>query len=162
MTFDIIEVDEDKLKKYTTIQMQLLRTAQKKKDELQHKMESELDMFRLMIFGNGMKNSTLYEQKKAALLAEFDYQVDILREQLLYGIKLNELYPDQDEDQEMVGYLVDYSLSFTERYRIVREYYMAIEDRSLRMQLYSKDIVAMKYLDSYYSILYDVLYSYSR
>ena len=162
MIFDIIEVDEDELQNYSAVQMQLLRTAQKKKDELEHKMKSELTMFNLMIVGNGMKKSTLYEHKMLALEQEFEYQVEILREQLLYALELNDPYFGQDDDQEMAGYIVDYSLTYTERYKIVRDYYMSIEDPALRMQLYANDDVAKKYLDSYYSILYDVLYNYSR
>lgn len=161
MTFDIIPLEEGELKAFTTIQVQLLRTAQKKKNELAHKLESDLALFKKMIIGNGMKGSTLYEQKKRELEAEYDYQVEILREQLLYSLDINEPYPD-DDDMEMVGYIVDYSLSYSERYAIVREYYLSIDNAALRMQLYTNDDVAKRYLGSYYSILYNVLYSYSR
>ena len=34
MEFDIIDLTEEELKKLTNVQMQLLRTAQKKKNEL--------------------------------------------------------------------------------------------------------------------------------
>lgn len=162
MTFDIIPLEEGELKSFSTIQVQLLRTAQKKKNELAHKLESDLALFKKMIIGNGMKNSTLYEQKKLELEAEYDYQVEILREQLLYSLEINEPYPDGEEDQEMVGYIVDYSLTYSERYAIVRAYYLAIDNAALRMQLYTNDDVAKRYLGSYYSILYDVLYNYSR
>lgn len=162
MTFDIINLKEGELESFSTIQMQLLRTAQKKKDELEHKMENELALFNNMILGNGMKNSTLYEQKKTALETEFNYQVGILKEQLLYSLSVNDPYPDEDEDREMVGYIVDYTLTYSERYAIVREYYLAIDNAALRMQLYTDDDVAKRYLGSYYSILYNVLYSYSR
>lgn len=162
MTFDIINLKEGELESFSTIQMQLLRTAQKKKDELEHKMENELALFNNMILGNGMKNSTLYEQKKTALETEFNYQVGILKEQLLYSLSINDPYPDEDEDREMVGYIVDYTLTYSERYAIVREYYLAIDNAALRMQLYTDDDVAKRYLGSYYSILYNVLYSYSR
>lgn len=162
MTFDIINLKEGELESFSTIQMQLLRTAQKKKDEFEHKMENELALFNNMILGNGMKNSTLYEQKKTALETEFNYQVGILKEQLLYSLSINDPYPDEDEDREMVGYIVDYTLTYSERYAIVREYYLAIDNAALRMQLYTDDDVAKRYLGSYYSILYNVLYSYSR
>lgn len=161
MTFDIIEYSDDELKNFSAVQMQLLRTAQKKKNELQHKMEQELAMFKQMILTNGMINSTLYEQKAASLAEEFDYQVEILREQLLYSMKLNEPLPDED-DSEMVGYIVDYSLPYADRYAAVREYYLSIDDPGLRMQLYTDDDVAKRYLSSYYSVLYNVLYNYSR
>lgn len=162
MTFDIIEVNDEILNAYSAVQMQLLRTAQKKKNELEHKMQNELSVFNKIFVGNGMKNSTLYKSKREALQAELDYQVEILREQLLYALELNEPYPDGDDDQEMVGYIVDYSLTYSERYQIVREYYLSIDDPALRMKLYTNDDVAKRYLDSYYSVLYNVLYNLSR
>lgn len=162
MTFDIIELKEGELEGFSTIQVQLLRTAQKKKNELRHKLESDLELFKKLILGNGTVNSTLYEQKREELENEFEYQVAILREQLLYSLDVNEPYPDGDEDQEMVGYIVDYTLSYTDRYAIVREYYLAIDDPALRMKLYTDDEVAKRYLGSYYSVLYNVLYNYSR
>lgn len=162
MTFDIIELNEGELDAFSTIQVQLLRTAQKKKNELKHKLESELQLFMGLILGNGMVNSTLYENKRKELEAEFEYQVEILKEQLLYSLEINEPYPDGDEDHEMVGYIVDYTLPYTDRYAIVREYYLAIDDAALRMQLYTDDDVAKRYLGSYYSVLYSVLYNYSR
>lgn len=161
MTFDIIELKPGELESFSTIQVQLLRTAQKKKNELYRKMKSDLAMFKLMIYGNGLMASTLYKNKQTELQEEYEYQVAILKEQLLYSLSINEPYPDE-KDLESVGYIVDYSLSYTDRYAIVREYYLAIEDGSLRMQLYTNDEVAKRYLGSYYSVLYNVLYNYSR
>ncbi len=162
MTFDIVEYTDEQLKEMTTIQMQLLRTAQKKKDELKHSLDRDIAQFRELLLAQGTANSTLFEDKRAALTAEYEYRVEILREQLLYSMELNEPYPDADRDQESVGYLVDYSLSYTERYHIVRDYYLAIEDPVERMSLYSNDEVAMRYLGSYYSTLYNVLHMYSQ
>lgn len=163
MTFNIIELQEGELENFTTIQMQLLRTAQKKKNELEHKLQSEIELFKKLILGNGMKNSSLYGHKMQELQAEFEYQVEILREQLEYSLTVNEPYLNPaDVDTEMVGYIVDYTLSYTDRYAIVREYYLSIDDPALRMRLYTDDDVAKKYLGSYYSVLYNVLYNYSR
>ena len=142
--------------------MQLLRTAQKKKNQLVHGMENDLEMFRQLLMTNGTNWSTLYRQKQAALQSELDYQVAILKEQLLYSMELNEPYPDADSDQEKVGYIVDYSLSYTDRYNIVRAYYLSIENPVERMNLYANDEVAKRYLGSYYSTLYNVLYMYSQ
>lgn len=161
MTFDIVVFSQEELDALSNVQMQLLRTAQKKKNELQHDMENDLAMFKKMIFTNGMVNSTLYAQKEEQLLAEFNYQVEILKEQLLYALSINEPFPDQDADQEKVGYIVDYSLSYTDRYAIVREYYLSL-DAATRMNLYTNDDVAKRYLGDYYSTLYNVLYTYSQ
>ena len=55
------------------------------------------------------------------------------------------------------GYLVDYTLSYNERFKIVRDYYLAIPDKEERMRLFSADEVAKRYLGTYYEILYTVL-----
>ncbi len=162
MEFDIIELDDDALAAFTNVQMQLLRTAQKSKNSLRHKLEQDMALFKKLVYSDGMKNSSLLEQKRAELEEEFDYQVAILAEQLRYALSVNEPYPDSGEIDETTGYIVDYNLSYTDRYIIVRDYYLSIEDPAERMALYTADDVARQYLGSYYSTLYDVLYVYSQ
>jgi len=158
--FDIISVTEEELNKYTAVQMQLLRTAQKKKNELIHKKAQDKALFKRLFMTNGTINSTLYSDKCREIEAEYDYQLEIIIEQLNYSLSSNSLTDDGGITEE-TGYLVDYTLSYTDRYKIVREYYMAIPDPQERLALYEKDEVAKKYLGSYYSTLYNVLYSYS-
>jgi len=163
VTFDIIEVTDEDLKKYSVVQMQLLRNAQKQKNKMLHTLENEKELFFKLYLTNDMGGSSLYENKRAALDAEYNYQLDIIVEQLLYSIQLNSPYPDDGSgDPENVGYIVDYSLSYFERYNIVRAYYMSIEDPAERMEIYKADVVAQKYLGSYYAILFDVLASYTK
>ena len=57
MTFDIVVFSQEELDALSNVQMQLLRTAQKKKNELQHDMENDLAMFKKMIFTNGIAAS---------------------------------------------------------------------------------------------------------
>lgn len=161
MKFDIIEISAAELEALSTIQMQLLRTAQKNKNELRYKTEKDFEMFKKFAYSNGMKNSSLIEQKRAELEAEFEYKTAILVEQLMYAIELNEPFPDRDEEDEKAGYIVDYTLSYTDRYIIVRDYYLSINDPAERMALYASDEVAKRYLGNYYSTLYNVLYTYS-
>ena len=162
MEFDVIEVTEEQLKKFTAVQIQLLRTAQKNKNELSLKHAEELELFKKLVLTDGMKNSSLYESKRAELAAEFDREVGIIVEQLEYALDLYEPFFDGSGGDESVGYIVDYSLSYTERYKIVRDYYLSIPDPAERMSLYANDAIAKKYLQSYYSTLYDVLSTYSR
>ena len=162
MEFDIKEYTEEQLKRLTAVQLQLLRTAQKRKDELYHKLEQDLAMFKKLAYTEGMYDSSLLEDKRAELMAEYDYQVEILKEQLEYGLNLNAPYPDQEEQDKNAGYLVDYSLSYTDRYVLVRDYYLSIENPAERMALYSADEVAKRYLGSYYASLYNVLNMYSQ
>ena len=162
MTFDIIEITDEEIERLSTVQMQLLRSAQKKKNELQLKTERDLELYKKLLLTNGMYESSLYEQKQVELYAQLDYDVGIVREQLKYSIVLNEPFPDQgSSDQEQVGYIVDYFLPYVDRYEIVKTYYLSIEDPVERLNIYRNDEVAQRYLGSYYSVLYNVLYKYS-
>ena len=161
MEFDVVEISQDELKNLTAVQMQILRTAQKSKNELVHKMEKELELFKKLVYTDDMKESSLLEQKEAELQAELDYQLAIIVEQYEYGMQLSEPYIPEHPDAGQVGYLVDYTLPYSDRYSIVREYYLAIKDPTQRMNLYANDEVAKDYLSSYYRALFNVLYSYS-
>jgi len=166
MQFDIIDITEDRLKELSVVQMKMLRTAQQKKDELVRKFEKELNMFRAVVFTSGMKNSTLIEDKDRELRDELGYQTALLADNLIYNMSLNE--PSNGGDiggdggDEEAGYIVDYTLTYNERYIIVRDYYLAITDPDERMALYAEDETAKKYLSSYYTTLYNVLATYSK
>lgn len=166
MQFDIIDITEDRLKELSVVQMKMLRTAQQKKDELVRKFEKELNMFRAVVFTSGMKNSTLIDDKDRELRDELGYQTALLADNLIYNMSLNE--PSNGGDiggdggDEEAGYIVDYTLTYNERYIIVRDYYLAITDPDERMALYAADETAKKYLSSYYTTLYNVLATYSK
>ena len=162
MTIDILDYTEDQLKNLSKVQMQLLRTAQKKKNALKTQMESELEAYKKQLLTNGMKESTLYAQKREELSAKFIADVEILTEQLEYDLIVNDPYPSQEEDQAQVGYRVDYSLPYVDRFNIVKDYYLAIPDPAERMILFGADDVARRYLGSYFATLYSVLYSYAK
>lgn len=166
MQFDVIEITEEEIKELSVVQMKMLRTAQQKKDELLRKAGKELKQFRAMMHTVGMENSTLIASKTAEVESELEYQSNLIAENLIYNLSINE--PTSGDDiggeggDESAGYIVDYTLSYAERYAIVRDYYLAIEDPAERIALYSADEVAKKYLSTYYSTLFDLLYNYSR
>lgn len=160
MTFDIIDVTEDEVKQFETVRLKLLRTAQQKKDELYHKLQSSLEEQKRLIYSNGMWSSTLYAQISAELTAEYNYQVEIIREQLLFNLSLGEPTNGGEtggSGMDSTGYLVDYELSYTERYIQVRDYYLTIENPNERIALLREDEVARKYLGTYYNTLFNYL-----
>ncbi|MCI8476706.1 MAG: hypothetical protein HFE42_06675 [Clostridia bacterium] len=161
MEFDIIELTPEELSNFTSVQMQLLRSAQKNKNTLRENMDRDLRLFKSLLLTDDVFNSSLYAQKRAELEREFDFKTESIAEQLRYNLSLSEPYDPDDNDDE-AGYIVDYTLSYNERYRIVRDYYLSITDPAERMALYSADDTARKYLGSYYASLYNVLYSYSK
>ena len=164
MEFDIISLSAEEVQALTTVQLKLLRTAQQKKNALEHEMQQELEVYRCLCYTNNVFRSSLYEDKKAELEQEYEYQVEILREQLIFNMSLNEPTHDGetgDDGGDDTAYIVDYELSYLERYIIVRDYYMSIEDPAERMALYTADEVAKQYLGSYYSTLYNYLGTYA-
>lgn len=160
MTYDIIVISEYEANNLETVQLKLLRTAQQKKNELERKLKKELEEYKRLTYANGTENSTLYEDVEKELTAEYEYQVAVLREQLVFNMSLKE--PTEggetgDEGNDSSGYLVDYELSYLERYIQVRDYYLAIEDPNERIALLAADEVAQKYLGSYYNTLFNYL-----
>ncbi|MGN0804195.1 MAG: hypothetical protein ACI4MS_02310 [Candidatus Coproplasma sp.] len=164
MTFDIINITEEEVELLSTVQKKLLRTAQQKKNELYRKLQNQLYELRLMVSSNGVNNSSVYEQTAKELQSDYDTEIEILTEQLQFNMSLKE--PSNggetgDSGTDNTGYVVDYELSYLERYIIVRDYYLAIEDPAERIALYQADEVAMKYLGTYYNTLFDYLLSLS-
>ncbi|MDE6075800.1 MAG: hypothetical protein K2G26_05120, partial [Clostridia bacterium] len=90
MTFDIIDISAEEAEKLETVQLKLLRTAQQKKNELEHKLQAELAEQKRLTYANGVENSTIYSRISRELTAEYDYQVEILREQLVFNMSLRE------------------------------------------------------------------------
>lgn len=164
MTFDIIEIGEAEFLDLNVVQQKLIRTAQQKKNELAHKMENELSAYRQLLYSNGMINSSLYADMEKELSAEFKYQVEILREQLIYNLTIKEPTHDGEtggSGSDNSSYPVDYELSYLERYVLVRDYYLTIEDPVERLNLFAADSVAMEYLGSYYNSLFNYLASFT-
>lgn len=164
MKFDILDLTESQLQKFNTIQLKLLRTAQQKKNELEHKLEQELLTYKYLTYTNGTWHSSLYVQKSNELHEEYEYQVGIIREQLLFNLELKEPTADGetgDSGNDNTGYIVDYELTYLERYVQVRDYYMGIEDANERLALFLADEVAVQYLGSYYNSLYNYLSAYT-
>lgn len=166
MEFDIISLTQTELAALSVVQTKMLRTAQQKKNELYRKAAKELAAFSAFVLSSGMKDSTLIADKRAELEGEAAYQTAAIADNLIYNMSLNE--PSSDGDiggdggDEGAGYIVDYTLSYNERYVIVRDFYLAIADPDERMALYAADETAKKYLASYYSTLFNVLATYSK
>ena len=155
MQFDIIDLSEEELLALSTVQTRLLRTAQKQKDELEVQLAADKQTYKNILISAGMLNSGLYEDKCDELDDECARQVAVIRDDLIYNMSLN--VPTADGD---VGYIVDYSLSYLDRYQIVRNYYMSIADPAERIAAYTADETAKAYLGQYYTTLYNVFYQY--
>ena len=84
-------------------------------------------------------------------------EIETLREGLLMYLH----YTVKPKEEEVIStpYDVDYSLSVTERYYQVKEYYESdYEDAQNRFEAFQNDEVAEKYLGELYYTLYDYFY----
>lgn len=160
MNFDIIDITQEEVELLTTVQKKLLRTAQQKKDEMLRKLDDRLSELRIMMNSNNMENSSLFAQSAAKLRSDYQTELGVLVEQLSFNMSLKE--PTNSDEvggsgSDNSGYIVDYELSYLERYIEVRDYYLAIEDPDERIVLFQADEVAIAYLGTYYSVLFDYL-----
>ena len=164
MTFDIIDMEEEDLLALSTVQMRLLRTAQQEKDDLTYELERDKQTFYNIVVADGMLNSGIYDAKCDELDEEYEQKVAVLKDNLIYNMSLNVPTGDDGDtgggDDSDVGYIVDYSLSYLDRYQIVRNYYMSISDPAERIALYTADTTAKDYLGQYYNTLYNVFSQY--
>lgn len=162
MIFDIIDITEAEVDLLTTVQKKLLRTAQQKKNEMVRKRDEQLFELRIMCNANNTDSSSIYGQSAAKIQNDYQTELDILIEQLQFNMSLRE--PTNGDETggsgtDNTAYIVDYELSYLERYIIVRDYYLTIEDPAERIALLQADTVAMEYLGTYYSVLFDYLVS---
>ncbi len=158
MTFDIIDIGEQEAESLPSVKLKLLRTAQQKKNELYHKLQQQIAEYRRITLSNNVFDSTLCGAVEKELTEEYEYQVDILREQLEFNMALGEPTTGGetgDSGNDDSGYLVDYELSYIERYIQVRDFYLAIENPDERLALLASDDVAKEYLGSYYTTMID-------
>ena len=155
MVIDVIDLSPEQFAELTAWRKGLVRTAQKRKNELRRKLENSLSEYAKTVYSADMKDSSLIAQMREKLEAEFDCETQIIAEQLQY-----DLAPGGGQGSGDVGYVVDYSLPYVDRYALVREYYLTIPDSTERLERYKADEVAKKYLGSYYGTLYDVLSTY--
>ncbi len=164
MTFDVIELSEEDILAMSTVQMRLLRTAQRAKDELDVKLARDKQAYRTVAVTAGMLNSSLYDDKCEELEEEYGRELAILQDDLIYNLSVNVPVGGDDSPgtggDEEAGYIVDYTLSYLDRYQIVRGYYLAIADPAERLAAYSADTTAQHYLGQYYNTLYNVFAQY--
>ena len=86
MQFDIIELTQDELIALSTVQMRLLRSAQREKDELTAELARDKQTYYNITVTNGMLGSGVYEDKCGELEAECERRVDIIRDDLIYNM----------------------------------------------------------------------------
>ena len=161
MTIDIVDLTEEELANLSLPQILVLRSGQKRKNELTEELEKDIRSAMLLLLANNMLRSTVLDEMIAELQAEYEKKIEELREEVLFGVANSSSLPVQTASYESAPYEVNENYSMVQRVQTVQDYYLSIEDSGERMRLYAQDSVAKDYLGEYYVTLYSILEQYS-
>ena len=152
MEIDIIKYQKDQYASLNSEQLLEVKKAQATKNRLLRRLNEKKLAEKYRLVKAGIFHSKIWEKLCEALQAEYDAEVEILREGLLFYLQ----YSGQESSTNTsVGYTVDYSLSIADRVTLVKAYYVdTYSDPNDRFMAFKKDIVAPRYLCEAYSALY--------
>ena len=162
MVIDIIDLSDENYKNLSAVQLAMVRAAQAKKDKLLSEAdELSGELFRMALSNNALR-STALRDRLAKERADAQRQVEAVRADLLYQIAYEGIGSEGNE-QGPYRYPENpnYNLSYSQRFLVVRNYYMqATDDPNARLQAFAMDTLAKEYLGEFYRTLYELLASY--
>jgi hypothetical protein len=154
MTIDIISFTDEQYSALTANQLQEVTAAQTKKDRMTSALAEKKRKEKFRLLKNGIFRSKIYAQLCAEWDEAYQTELDRLKEQLLFFLRFSTKVEVPTDNP----YAIDYSLSYEERYVVVRDYYLATYlDDMERWTEFKKDTVAPNYLGEYYVTLHDYL-----
>lgn len=150
MLIDIIEYTPEQFAVLSAEQVEEVKNVQQRKNKLLDALEEKKRKEKYKLVDAGIFRSAIYEKICASLDEGYAREVARLREGLLFYLQ----YSTKAEYD--APYIVNYSLSYAERYEIVRDYYeTTYTDAKERVNKFKADKVAPAYLGEYYTILFD-------
>lgn len=162
MTIDIVDLTDPAYQGLNATQLSSVREAQAKKNELTRKYRESVKSLFYHFVGNNTAHSSALDRELQALGERLTEEVDALREELLEEISREIIDPDGNEyGPYSYPENPNYSLNYSQRFLVVRSYYMKAESNAYaRLEAYKIDSLARTYLGDYYQTLYDLLASY--
>lgn len=162
MTIDIVDLTDPKYSNLNVVQLAMVRSAQAKKDKILKKAETEKGEIFRMLIANGTARSTLLTAEQSRIDAQAELDVEVIREDLKYQLAYEGWQWEGNEDGVYrYPQNPNYNLSPSQRFLVVREYYMSVtDDPEARVKAYEKDTLAQSYLGEFYVTLYELLRSY--
>lgn len=153
MKIDVISYTESQFTALSEEQILKVQSAQLKKNRLAAALEDDLKEAKHRLVKNNTFLSSLWEQTKKALQTRYEQEVENIRDGLLFYLRYSS--PNGSAGVEP-PYIVDYSLTETERFTIVKNYYQnKYSDAEVRFRAFKDDALAKTYLGEMYAPLYD-------
>ena len=154
MKIDIISYTDAQFAALTEEQLLEVKSAQLKKNRLKAALTENLQKEKYRLMNNGILISTIWDIVQWQLNKAYEDEVEALRDALLFYLRFSG--KPNEEDIQSAPYEVDYSLSDTERFQVVKTYYeSAYTDSAERFDAFKADTVAAQYLGELYAPLYD-------
>lgn len=156
MKIDIISYTDEQYAALNDEQIQEIRSAQTKKNTLERNFAKAIEKEKYRFTSNGTFISKLWALKVQELTAEYEREVDTVRQALLFYLRYSG--KPSGEAGESAPYPLNYALTDEERFVVVQEYYMsAYSDAEERFTAFQADGFAKSYLGELYAMLYDYL-----
>ena len=154
MEIDIISYTDAQFAKLTDEQLLQVKSAQQKKNDLTAKLAKKTAQEKHRLIDNGTFRSGMWELICQELQAEYEAEVNQIREALLFYLRF--AVKPENSETESAPYEVDYSLSDTERFNVVKTYYeTTYTNGAERFRVFQDDEIAAQYLGELYAPLYD-------
>ena len=155
MEIDIITFTDEQFASLTAEQILEVKEVQLKKNKLLRSLAKQKAKVKYDMVSQGIFWGASYDKVCQQLQAATDEEIENLRDGLLFYLR----FSARDEVEEDFPYTVDYSLSYSERIRIVREYYQTQYTNPVeRLNAFKEDKVALSYLGEFYGSLYEEYY----
>ena len=162
MKIDIVDLTNPQYSNLSPVQLAMVRAAQVKKDKITAEAEKDRNELKYFMIANNVARSTILRDALAAIYAQMNKDIEIVKNDLDYqlayeaiGSEGNENGPYRDPQNP------NYNLSYSERFLVVRQYYMDVtSDPNARLAAFAADTLAKSYLGEFYRTLYDLLLSY--
>ena len=149
MTIDVINYTDEQFAKLNSEQLLEVRKVQTAKNRLLRRLEEEKLAEKYRLVKAGIFRSGIWKNLCVRLQDAYDAEVEMLREGLLFYLQYS------GQQQNGIGYTVDYSLSVVDRAVLVKEYYIrTYDDVNERFEAFKNDPIAPSYLCEAYSSLY--------
>jgi len=163
MDIDIIDLGDPNYQELTAVQLAMVNTAQRKKNEITRKLNEEKREMLILAISNRTARSTAIKLRLSDLDIAAEEEIAAIREDLDYQLRY-EAYISEGNEIGPYRYPENpnYNLNYSQRFLVVRAYYMHVTDNAdARLQAFAMDSLARQYLGSYYNTLYDLLASYT-
>ena len=162
MVIDIVDLTSDQYKNLSPVQLAMVRAAQVKKDKVVAEADKNKNELKYFMIANNVARSTALRDAVKAIETQKNKDIEIIKNDLDYQLAYEALGTEGNENGPYrYPQNPNYNLSYSERFLVVRKYYMEItSDPNARLKAYAGDTLARSYLGEFYQTLYELLASY--